>query len=159
MKGQHYHKCIDIWIPIVGIPIGCGLAYWLFIKTQEWVSIYQIEPIVAFLGLNAIGIIAIYLGIKAIKWASKYHYAFDITTLKAVTKPPTTVSAIAQTKFPFRKSSHSTPASTQSPPHPSQAQTIMAIPKGNNIQPISLNKAVRNIYHYLQRLFHNTGVA
>ena len=63
----------DIWTPIIGIPIGFAFAFWLFHKAQEWVTHYQIEPVVAFLGLNAIGIIAVYLGIKAINWASRHY--------------------------------------------------------------------------------------
>jgi hypothetical protein len=131
----------SIWLPVLGIIIGCALAVWILFKTQELVAHYQIEPIVAFCALNALGILAVYLGIKAKNWASR-RYDLAVTTPKAVTNPPISVSPIAQAKLPFRKFNHFIPMSTQSPPHPSQAQMTMAIPKGNIIQPIRLSPGI-----------------
>lgn len=65
-------KKTDRWIPVIGILIAFPVALWLLRLTQKWVTLYQIEPIVAFLALNILGISAIYLGIKAKNWASKH---------------------------------------------------------------------------------------
>lgn len=148
-----------LWAPILGIPIGCALAFWLLTRTQEWATLYQIKPIVVFCGLNALGLVAIYLGIKAKNWASRHYLDRANATLKAVIKPPPNVNTIAQNKLPLRKYSDSTPASIQKPPYPSQAPNTMAIPKGNSSHPRSLNKASSNICLFLLKLFYKKGVA
>ena len=155
MAHNNWWRIFDICASLIGIPLGFALAYWLLIKAQEWVTYYRIEPIVALCVLNVLGLVALYLGFQTRNWASKHQYEREraITTLNAVINPPMSESTIAQTKLPFRKSSHPTPAATQKPPYPSQAPNIMSSPKGNNIQPMSLNKASINISLFLHTLF------
>jgi hypothetical protein len=160
-KGALLHRGwwrnINKWSPVIGVPIGCALGIWLVIKIQEWVTLYQIEPIVAFVGLNVLGIALVYLGIKAKNWAN-YH-ARDITEPIAVAKPPTSVNMIAHTRLPSKNFNHVTPANSQKPKYPSHVQTIMAIPRGISIQPASLTRAPINIYLFLRKLFHKKGIA
>ncbi|MBA7674439.1 hypothetical protein ES703_82653 [subsurface metagenome] len=61
------NKLINIAIPPLGITIGVSLAALILFKINNFVIVYQVNPKLAFLGLNAAGFIITYLGYKFIK--------------------------------------------------------------------------------------------
>jgi hypothetical protein len=146
----------DIWMIILAIPISCVSAYYIVVEMQELVTIFHLNPQAVFIGLNFIGLLLCYLGIKLINWADNHHnnHDFNMTPPNIVKKTPTNVDIITQTKLPFKNCNHVTPAAIQNPPKPNHENNIIAIPKHNTNKPINLIKAVNNIFVLLLKLFN-----
>ena len=147
-----WYKYRNIWIPIVGIPVGLLAGYQLVVILSELVNHYCINPLAAFLGLNAIGLLCIYFAIVCLDLSKSYERA--ITTPSEVIKPPIKVNTIAQNKLPSRNLRTDIPSSAPKPPYPNQAHNIIAIPIGKRITPRSFKPAVANIVKFLLRILH-----